>query len=90
MTAIFVNSVRTATIAIINSGYGDAFGLLLLHSDLKKKSFGEGTPIDLFLANCPPPWIHPWVEFAEKPINRCVIMSTSSLSSFVNIHQVVL
>ena len=45
--------------------------------------------IDLFLANCLPPWIRPWVEFAEKPINRCVIMSTSSLSSFVNIHQVV-
>ena len=27
-----------------NSGYGDAFGLLLLHSDLKKKSFGEKAP----------------------------------------------
>ena len=38
----------------------------------------------------PPPWIRPWIEFAEKPINRCVIMGTSSLSSFVNIHEVVL
>ena len=27
-----------------NSGYVDAFGLLLLHSDLKKKSFGEKAP----------------------------------------------
>ena len=27
-----------------NSGYEDAFGLLLLHSDLKKKSFGEWVP----------------------------------------------
>ena len=36
----------------INSGYGDAFGLLLLHSDLKKKSFGEKAPHWLF--NVPP------------------------------------
>ena len=27
-----------------NSGYENAFGLLLLHSDLKKKSFWEGVP----------------------------------------------
>ena len=27
-----------------NSGYEDAFVSLLLHSDLKKKSFGEGAP----------------------------------------------
>ena len=27
-----------------NSGYRNAFGLLLLHSDLKKKSFGEKAP----------------------------------------------
>ena len=32
------------------------------------------------------PWIRPWVEFAENLIHRCVTMSTSSLSSFINIH----
>ena len=90
MTAIFLKSVRTATIAIFNSGYGDAFGLLLLHSYLKKKSFGEGSPHWPIFGKLPPPLDPPLGGVAEKPINRCVIMSTSSLSSFINIHQVVL
>ena len=41
-----------------------AFGLLLLHSDLKKKSFGEGAPNWHIFA---PPWIYPWEDLAEKP-----------------------
>ena len=46
-----------------NSGYEDAFGLLLLHSDLKKKSFGEGAPHWPIFA---PPWIHLWADLAEN------------------------
>ena len=67
-----------------NSGYEDAFGLLLLHSDLKKKSFGEGTPHwPIFVVL----WIHLWVDLAKKPKYICRAMITSSLPSFVNIHQ---
>ena len=40
MTAI-LNSKQSR---YFNSGYEDAFSLLLLHSDLKKKSFGQRTP----------------------------------------------
>ena len=36
------------------------------------------------------PWIHPWAGFAEKSIYKCGAMSTSSLPSFINIHQAVL
>ena len=45
MTAIFVKSVRSR---YFNSGCGDAFGLLLLHSDLKKKSLEEKALTELF------------------------------------------
>ena len=47
-----------------NSGYEDEFGLLLLHSDLKKKSFGEGAPHWPIFAL---PWIHLCAYLAEKP-----------------------
>ena len=51
-----------------NSGYEDAFGLLLLHSDLKKKSFGEGAPHwPIFV----PPWSHLWADLAKKPKRMC-------------------
>ena len=70
-----------------NSGYEDAFGLLLLHSDLKKKSSKEGTPHwPIFV----PPWIHLWADLAKKPERMCRAMITSSLPSLVNIHQSVL
>ena len=44
LTAIFVKSVRTATITTFQFRIRDAFCLLLLHSDLKKKYFGEKAP----------------------------------------------
>ena len=70
-----------------NSGYEDAFGLLLLHSHLKKKSSKEGTPHwPIFV----PPWIHLWADLAKKPERMCRAMITSSLPSLVNIHQSVL
>ena len=62
-----------------NSGYEDAFGLLLLHSDLKKKSYKEGTPHwPIFV----PPWIHLWADLAKKPKRMCRAMITSSLPKF--------
>ena len=68
-----------------NSGYEDA--LLLLHSDLKKKSFWIGAPHwPIFV----PPWIHLWADLAKKPKRMCRAMITSSPASMVNIHQSVL
>ena len=70
-----------------NSGYEDAFGLLLLYSDLKKKSSKEGTPHwPIFV----PPWIHLWADLAKKPKRMCRAMITLSLPSLVNIYQSVL
>ena len=37
-----------------------------------------------------PPLIHPFAGFAKKSNNKCGAISTSSLPSFVNIHQAVL
>ena len=37
-----------------------------------------------------PPWIHPWADLAEKQQHLYRTMSTSSLPSFIKIHQAVL
>ena len=60
-TAIFLKSVRTATIAIFQFRIRGCirFNLLLLHSDLKKKSFGEGTPHWPIFGKLPPPPLDP-------------------------------
>ena len=53
MTAYLWNQSELQTITI----YKDVFGLLLLYSDLKKKSFGEKPLIDLFLRHLS--YMHP-------------------------------
>ena len=35
-------------------------------------------------------WIRPWADLAQKSIQMCGLMSTLSLPSLVNIHQVIL
>ena len=57
MTAIFVEiSPNSKKSGCFNLGYEDAFGLLLLYSDLKKKSSKEGTPHwPIFCAALDPP-----------------------------------
>ena len=89
MTAIFVKSVRTATIAIFQFRIRGCirFVAVAFRSEVLWR---RNPSLTYFWQIAPPPWIRPWVELAEKPIKRCVIMSTSSLSSFVNIHQAVL
>ena len=79
MTAIFVKSVRTATIAIFQFRIRGCIRFVAVAFRSEEVLWRRNPLNDLFLANCPPPphWIRPWVEFAEKPINRCVIMSTS-------------
>ena len=37
-----------------------------------------------------PPWIHPWADLAQVSIQMCGVMSTLSLPSLMNIHQVIL
>ena len=64
-----------------------AFGLLLQPSGLKKKFFGEGAPHRPIMAL---PWIRPWGDLAQKSIQMSEVMSTLSLPSLVNIHQVIL
>ena len=91
MTAIFVKSVRTATIAIFQFRIRGCIQFVAVAFWSEEEVLWRRNPsLTYFWQIAPPPWIRPWVEFTEKPINRCVIMSTSSLSSFVNIHQVVL
>ena len=70
---------------LINNCY--AFSLLLKPSGLKKKFFGEGAP---HLPSMALPWIRPWADLAQKSIQMCGFMSTLSLQSLVNIHQVIL
>ena len=36
------------------------------------------------------PWIRPWADMAKTSLCMCQAMSTSSLPSFVNIHEAVL
>ena len=91
MTAIFVKSVRTATIAIFQFRIRGCIRFVAIAFRSEEEVLWRRNPsLTYFWQIAPPPSTPPWVEFAEKPINRCVIMSTSSLSSFVNIHQVVL
>ena len=94
MTAIFVKSVRTATIAIYQFRIRGCirFVAVTFWSEVSEEEilWRRNPSLTYFWQIAPPPWICPWVEFAEKPINRCVIIGTSSLSSFVNMHQVVL
>ena len=45
-----------------------AFGLLLQHSTLKEKFFGEGAPNWPIMAL---PWIHHWADLAQKSIQMC-------------------
>ena len=91
MTAIFVKSVRTATIAIFQFRIRGCIRFVAVAFRSEEEVLWRRNPsLPYFWQIAPPPWIRPWVEFAEKPINRCVIIGTSSLSSFVNIHQVVL
>ena len=57
-----------------------ASGLLLIHFNLKKKSFGEEAPhLPIFA----PPWIHPSADLAKRTERMCRALSTSSLPSFV-------
>ena len=64
-----------------------AFSLLLYFSSLKKKFFEEMAPHWHIMAL---PWIRPWVDLAQKSIQMYEVMSTLSLPSLVNIHQVIL
>ena len=90
-TAIFVKSVRTATIAIFQFTIRGCIRFVAVAFRSEEEVLWRRNPsLNYFWQIAPPLWIRPWVEFAERPIKRCLIMSTSSLSSFVNIHQVVL
>ena len=65
-----------------------AFGLLLQPSGLKKKFFGEGAPHRPIMAL---PWIRPGGGGGGfGSIQMSGVMSTLSLPSLVNIHQVIL
>ena len=91
MTAIFVKSFRTATIAIFQFRIRGCIRFVAVAFRSEEEVLWRRNPsLTYFWQIAPPPWIRLWVEFAEKPINRCVIIGTSSLSSFINIHQVVL
>ena len=83
MTAIFVKSDRTATMNHIIR-----FIAVALQSE--EEVLWRRNPSLTYFWQIALPWICPWVEFAENPKHRYMTMSTSSLSSFVNIHQVVL
>ena len=67
--------------------YCYAFSLLLQHSTLKEKFFGEGAPHWRIMALL---WICPWADLAQKWIQMSGVLSTLSLQSLVNIHQVIL
>ena len=78
-------NINTASQMLLDNCY--AFSLLLYSSSLKKKFFEEGVPHWLIMAL---PWIRPWVDLAQKSIQMCGVISTLSLTSLVNIHQVIL
>ena len=64
-----------------------AFSLLLQHSNLKEKFFGEGAPHWRIMALL---WICPLADLAQKWIQMSGVLSTLSLQSLVNIHKVIL
>ena len=64
-----------------------AFNLLLQHSTLKEKFFGEGAPHWRIMALL---WICPLADLAQKWIQMSGVLSTLSVQSLVNIHRVIL
>ena len=64
-----------------------AFSLLLQHSTLKEKFFGEGAPHWHIMALL---WICPLADLAQSWMQMSGVLSTLSLRSLVNIHQVIL
>ena len=63
-TWIFGSALNNNTSSLVLLDHCYELGLLVLHSDLKKKSFGEGAPHWPIIA---PPWIHSEADLVVKP-----------------------